>query len=381
MRDHWIYGLTFTALAIVGLAGVISIVLGWTTAATLPDWIMAVATVTLVAYSYVTIEEGKKNRRKDTIEKMLEDVFFPLYQVLWRAKYEGTSGRVQMRGGRDGYYAIRDKEIENIQDILERFGHYVDAAKLKEFNEVLDHPQDRRTCGGPLEPSFLYSGYANAQMDPFFNHVKRQSEQLKKQLRDLAGVPLNSSSDAPHATRAKSSESSAEEREVIHHVDTAFAILLTIMVFQSNVIIGFLQTPASPKGTVLAIELVFLLVFTILAWLVGILSEMWWMRLCAWQLGLTVLLWELASLFVGMGEIQTGTIMRLWQSGYPLAILWLLSSVLTRFLVFHAYERRLLSVASEGIQIGILRLWKNVPLWIGLITFFLMLVMAAFYPT
>jgi hypothetical protein len=86
-----------------------------------------------------------------------------------------------MHGDRDGYYAIREKEIENIQDLLERFGHYVDAAKLKEFNGILDHPEDRHRYLGPWEPPTLYSGYANAQVDPFFNYVQKQREQLKKQ--------------------------------------------------------------------------------------------------------------------------------------------------------------------------------------------------------
>ena len=38
----------------------------------LADWIMSIATVALVVYSYVTIQDGKKNRSKDTIEKKLE---------------------------------------------------------------------------------------------------------------------------------------------------------------------------------------------------------------------------------------------------------------------------------------------------------------------
>jgi hypothetical protein len=60
------------------------------------DWIslfsgaaMVLLTVALVYYSRVAIVEGNKNRKKDSIEKQLERVYSPLYDILRRAKFAG----------------------------------------------------------------------------------------------------------------------------------------------------------------------------------------------------------------------------------------------------------------------------------------------------
>ena len=50
--------------------------------------VMTIVTVVLARYAYVTIEEGKKDRRKDTIERMLENLYSPLYEILRRARHE-----------------------------------------------------------------------------------------------------------------------------------------------------------------------------------------------------------------------------------------------------------------------------------------------------
>jgi len=49
-------------------------------------------------------------------------------------------------------------------------------------------------------------------------------------------------------------------------------------------------------------------------------------------------------------------------------------------MVFRAYERRLHSVAPKGIEIEILRLHKNGPLWVGVIVAIIMLVMMVCFP-
>lgn len=40
-------------------------------------------------------EEAKKDRRKDTIEKQLENLYSPLYHILWKAKNETPEQRLQ----------------------------------------------------------------------------------------------------------------------------------------------------------------------------------------------------------------------------------------------------------------------------------------------
>ena len=176
------------------------------------------------------------------------------------------------------------------------------------------------------------------------------------------------------------SAATADEREVIHHVDSAFGILLAIVVFQSNLIANLLRGSNSQRGEIFAIALSLLLIFAILNGLVGILKQSWPLKLLAWHITLTLLLWEFASLLVGVMPIQMSDILVFWRSGVPLVVLLLLSSMLTRSMVFRAYERRLHSVAPKGIEIEILRLHKNGPLWVGVIVAIIMLVMMVCFP-
>ena len=43
--------------------------------------IQVFATLGLVYYAYVTIKEAKKTRRKDTIERMLENIYSPMLEI------------------------------------------------------------------------------------------------------------------------------------------------------------------------------------------------------------------------------------------------------------------------------------------------------------
>lgn len=61
------------------------------------DWIIAgtqivqvVMTIGLVYYAGVTINEARKDRKKDTIERRLERIYFPMFDILERAR--GTVG-------------------------------------------------------------------------------------------------------------------------------------------------------------------------------------------------------------------------------------------------------------------------------------------------
>ena len=53
------------------------------------------ATMALVSYAVLTIREMKRDRKKDTIERMLENLYSPLREILRRARPPGPfrSGR------------------------------------------------------------------------------------------------------------------------------------------------------------------------------------------------------------------------------------------------------------------------------------------------
>jgi len=101
------------------------------------DWIQAAAAVAttfatfiIIYYAKVTIDEGKKNRRKDTIEKMLEYLYSPMYELLPRARHEQTDERRWVRQQPStqgpGDYAFRQQELAELRGIVEKYGHYLD---------------------------------------------------------------------------------------------------------------------------------------------------------------------------------------------------------------------------------------------------------------
>ena len=165
----------------------------------LPNWVMVGATLALAYYAYVTIEEGKKNRRKDTIEKKLERLYSPLYEIMWRARHEKSPEREWVRkpGGdslsRD--WAFLETEFEKVRSIFGRYGHYLEADGLSKL--VIDFDSSKREqcdtvpCNRPLPamPStteqILYYRFANSLLDPYFEKIIRQREDFRKDLQEL----------------------------------------------------------------------------------------------------------------------------------------------------------------------------------------------------
>jgi hypothetical protein len=180
--------------------------------------------------------------------------------------------------------------------------------------------------------------------------------------------------------RTTLSEYAAGETEAIHHVDTTFGILLVIMVFESNLLLGFLQRSGSARGELLAVILACLVVGTILVGLVGILKQSWRERLLAWNATLALVLLEFASLLLGMIGIQFGIIITWGQFGILAAVLLLVSSLLTAYLVVEAYSCRLSAINPNGIQIAMLRHWKKISLLTGATGFGIILILALLSP-
>jgi len=165
----------------------------------LSDWIQAImaivtgfATAVLTYYAYVTIDEGKKNRRKDTMEKMLENLYSPLYELLRRARHEETDERrwarqqafsPQTHGPRD--YAFKESEFAELRRILERYGHYLDEVKLMKLNMDLDKFDQVIPSYKPGTGPHPYYRFWNGDMDPYFDYVRKRCEELREQLQQL----------------------------------------------------------------------------------------------------------------------------------------------------------------------------------------------------
>ena len=150
------------------------------------DWItivsaviMAAATVALVRYAHVTIEEGKKDRRKDMIERQLEKVYSPLYEILRRAKFENGDRSKARQVLRVDWVAHLD-EYTRMREIVVVFGHYFENQKeLELFAKALENPRTEP------EPFGKWRGFEETVMWARFKHIMDKRERLFQDLVEL----------------------------------------------------------------------------------------------------------------------------------------------------------------------------------------------------
>jgi len=157
--------------------------------------VMTIVTVVLARYAYVTIEEGKKDRRKDTIERMLENLYSPLYEILRRARHETDNFKPMViaewnhKEGRVGPRdcVLSEKQLARVREIVERFGHYMDPVEQALLTKVLANPDSIGAISGDrlTEPWHLF---LNAEIDPRFDYIKKTRDMLRKELDELVRV-------------------------------------------------------------------------------------------------------------------------------------------------------------------------------------------------
>ena len=174
----------------------------WLTTVLLP-WVtlfstilMTIVTVALARYAYVTIEEGKKNRRKDTIESMLENLYSRLYEILRSARYETSDFKAMViaewnrREGRVGPRdcILSEEQLARVREIVERFGHYMDPVEQSQLTKVLSKPDSIGAIQGERlkQPQHLF---LNTEIDLRFDYIMKTRDTLRKELDDLIRVP------------------------------------------------------------------------------------------------------------------------------------------------------------------------------------------------
>lgn len=143
-----------------------------------------------------TREEAKKNRRKDTIEKSLENLYSPLYEILIKARYENPDTLLVNKHA-PAYafkaYIFTEPEFIQIRGIIERYGHYLEKIKLDKLRKDLGkierlegaepYPVDPLYKG----PSVLYLGEL-ADLEPHELYITDKHEALGKELQDLTRI-------------------------------------------------------------------------------------------------------------------------------------------------------------------------------------------------
>lgn len=150
------------------------------------------ATFVIIYYAKKTIDEGKRNRRKDTVERMLEELYSPLYEILRRAKFGKTEERQEIRQSfpedpAPGDYFLKPQEVTQIRDLLGRFGHYVDTDDQDKLTKAFEgkHKIGTKIVDGHRSSAFRFP---STELDPLFQRIVRNREQLKSELRDLTKV-------------------------------------------------------------------------------------------------------------------------------------------------------------------------------------------------
>jgi len=167
------------------------------------------------------------------------------------------------------------------------------------------------------------------------------------------------------------SEDSALEREVIHHVDSAYGILLVVVVLLFNIVFSSaVESGHAIEGTILTS----LLAFVIMTGLLGVLRQSWRWKLYSWNVLFFILLAELEDCILTAIKTSYGITTTEWLESLLTGLLILPSSLLTRYLVFEAYYQRLFAVVPKGIQIEKLKLCRASPFKAAVIVFLVVVI-------
>jgi hypothetical protein len=147
---------------------------------------MTIVTVALARYAYVTIEEGKKKRRKDTIESMLENLYSRLYEIFGSARYETSDFKAMViaewnrREGRVGPRdcILSEEQLARVREIVERFGHYMGPVEQSQLTKVLSKPDSIGAIQGERLKQLQHL-FLNTEIDLRFDYIMKTRDTLR----------------------------------------------------------------------------------------------------------------------------------------------------------------------------------------------------------
>jgi hypothetical protein len=168
-------------------------------------------------------------------------------------------------------------------------------------------------------------------------------------------------------------QANAEVEAAIHPVDSLLGIILTLVIFEGSLLVGRYGAlgPENTPGARLFV--VILVIFSVMAWVIGTLAQYWPLKFMAWGLTLWVLLIELLMLLLDVvaGPLRTAGV---WVAAGVVAFIpCAISFALLRWLVRPAYLRRLSTISGAVELIGEIdrdgKLFSVVLLVAGLATY------------
>jgi hypothetical protein len=137
------------------------------------------AAIAVALYAYKTVYEMMKDRRKATVEKKLEKVYTPIYEILLGARERGRTNHGPST------WAVRGEEMERIKAIIREYGHYFEST------EDLDSFRKTLLQKGRVLPRYGDSSlFEEDAMGPVFDEIiERKKEELTRQFRELTKPP------------------------------------------------------------------------------------------------------------------------------------------------------------------------------------------------
>jgi len=139
------------------------------------------ATIKITCYAKVTIEEGRKNRRKDAIENKLKEAYSPLYEILRRAHIDNCVRAVVRQIDPEKKFVFTEEEFTKIWSIVETFGHHLGSQERMALTNAIREDRvelhDFRFHGG-----IGWHRFKHTIMIEHYNHVYGMCRDLMREL-------------------------------------------------------------------------------------------------------------------------------------------------------------------------------------------------------
>jgi hypothetical protein len=225
------------------------------------------AAIAVAMYAYKTVYEMTKDRRKDVVEKKLEKVYTPIYEILLGARERGRTNHGPST------WDLDMGEGEKIKGIMRDYGHY--------FKDKTDLDRFRVTVlkKGKKEPKYGNSWlFEETDMGPVFaDIIEREREALTKEFRELTKPPGTSTAteneDLASRQECNPQQSSSEPASGVAHksrferFDEVFRTLLVI----ASVLTAFHLATAQKTSLSLIFQMTLMLLMAMMIWSIAVL--------------------------------------------------------------------------------------------------------------
>lgn len=134
--------------------------------------VATIATVAIVYYAKATIDEGKKNRSKDTLENKLSQLYNPLFEILSTTKDQGR------QTGSTTTFLCQMELIERMRRIFEGYSYYLSSEEREKIKAAIYPPGAK---GTPLR-AYELDGQS---FETALSCLKDKRELLNRELREL----------------------------------------------------------------------------------------------------------------------------------------------------------------------------------------------------